>query len=39
MDELSKMDALVAYGEQLGEMILHDQFDRAQGILPPVAEA
>jgi predicted acylesterase/phospholipase RssA len=39
MDEVSKMDALVAYGEQLGEMILHDQFDRAQGILPPVAEA
>jgi len=34
MDRADKMDELVTYGEQLGQMILNDQFDRALGIRP-----
>ena len=34
MDKVGKIDELVAYGEQLGGMILSDQHDRAMGIRP-----
>lgn len=34
MDDTSRMDRLLAYGDRLGEMILQDAFDRAQGVIP-----
>ena len=33
MDEVGKMDELIAYGTRLGRMILNDQYDSAQGIV------
>ena len=33
MDDTHQIDHLVAYGSQLGRMILNDQFDRTQGII------
>ena len=34
MDDTSQIDRLVAYGCRLGRMILNDQVDRAQGVIP-----
>jgi hypothetical protein len=35
MDDPSAIPELVKYGEELGQMILNDQYDRAQNIEPP----
>ena len=32
MDDVKRMDELIAYGTRLGRMILNDQYDSAQGI-------
>jgi hypothetical protein len=32
MDDVSRLDELAVYGEQLGRMILNDQVDSVQGI-------
>jgi uncharacterized protein len=34
MDDPQQMDKLVAYGNEMGRMILDDQFDRALGVTP-----
>ncbi|MGA2489200.1 MAG: patatin-like phospholipase family protein [Anaerolineales bacterium] len=34
MDDASQISSLTAYGEQMGKMILTDQYDRALGITP-----
>lgn len=34
MDSVRHIPELTAYGNRMGEMILQDQFDRAQGIVP-----
>ncbi len=33
MDDVGKMDEMIAYGTRLGRMILNDQYDSAQGIV------
>jgi hypothetical protein len=35
MDDASAIPELVKYGEKMGQMILHDQYDRAQKVEPP----
>ena len=37
MDDVSKIPQLVVYGEKMGQMILNDQLDRFQGLIPPRA--
>lgn len=34
MDNVAQMDKLLTYGVELGEMVLNDELDQAQGILP-----
>jgi hypothetical protein len=33
MDDPTQIPKLVAYGEQMGQMILNDQLDGAQGVV------
>jgi hypothetical protein len=35
MDDPSAIPELVKYGEEMGQMILNDQYDRAQNVEPP----
>ena len=35
MDDPSAIAELVKYGEEMGQMILNDQYDRAQLVEPP----
>jgi hypothetical protein len=35
MDDASQIPDLVRYGEKMGQMILNDQYDRAQYVEPP----
>jgi len=37
MDDPTRIPELVAYGEQMGQMILNDQYDRSLGISPAAA--
>jgi hypothetical protein len=37
MDDPSKIPQLTAYGEEMGRMILNDQTDSSQGLVPPRA--
>jgi hypothetical protein len=39
MDDPSQIPQLVAYGEQMGQMILSDQYDRALGVKPTAMES
>jgi hypothetical protein len=39
MDDPTKIPELVAYGEQMGQMILGDQYDRAQSVKPAAVDS